>query len=370
MKIERRSSYRRIPHALRLWSVSILVVGILVTAVSAHDPGLSAARLQVADNGASLWLSYARADIERLVRMDGNRDGKVSGDEIDAARLDLIALFAGAVRLEIDTAPVLPESTSVSVDANDNVTFDSTWSFKGASRIGFQNDMIGRLPAGHRQYFTLVDEQGRTLYERLMDAGGNRIDTEAKTGNTEKPRSFAQFFTLGIEHIVTGFDHLAFLFALLLVGGTIRQSAAIITSFTLAHSITLALATFELVHLPTSLVEPLIAASIVYVGLENIIRREVKRRWLLTFAFGLVHGLGFATVLREFGIGGSVAEAFVPLFSFNLGVEVGQLAIAAAVLPLIWKLKQRHSFVPRFVPFCSALLVLVGGYWLVERILF
>jgi HupE / UreJ protein len=110
----------------------------------------------------------------------------------------------------------------------------------------------------------------------------------------------------------------------------------IVTSFTLAHSLTLALATMELVRLPSVWVESLIALSIVYVGVENILRRDPTRRWLLTFGFGLVHGFGFASVLQDLGIGAGGGPAAIPLLSFNLGVEAGQLAIVALVLPLTW----------------------------------
>ncbi|MGH9799953.1 MAG: HupE/UreJ family protein, partial [Blastocatellia bacterium] len=111
----------------------------------------------------------------------------------------------------------------------------------------------------------------------------------------------------------------------------------------------------------------MIAVSIVYVGLENLFRRDTSKRWMLTFAFGLIHGFGFASVLRELGIGGQGSSAIVPLFSFNFGVELGQIAIAAIILPLIWKLREQPKFVPRYVPAFSILIALAGGYWLVER---
>jgi hydrogenase/urease accessory protein HupE len=117
-------------------------------------------------------------------------------------------------------------------------------------------------------------------------------------------------------------------------------------------------------------VEPLIAASIVYVGVENLVQRGApKGRWLLTFTFGLVHGFGFASVLRELGVASGTSGIVVPLVSFNLGVEVGQIAVAALVLPVVWKLKRRPSFIPRYVPACSILIALAGGCWLIERVL-
>jgi len=155
----------------------------------------------------------------------------------------------------------------------------------------------------------------------------------------------------------------------LLTGGALSSNARIITSFTIAHSLTLALATFGIVTLPTSIVEPLIAASIVFVGIENLVRRQLAARWLVTFCFGLVHGLGFASVLRDLGIGALGTPSAVPLLSFNLGVELAQISIAALILPLIWRLQRHPAFLPKHVPALSLLLIISGLYWLVTRTL-
>jgi hydrogenase/urease accessory protein HupE len=202
----------------------------------------------------------------------------------------------------------------------------------------------------------------------MLDAANDSFECDLAmlSSPQTRPHAFWGFLSLGVEHILLGFDHLAFLFALLIAGGTLREAAKIITSFTVAHSITLALATLEVIAVPASIVEPLIAVSIIYVGLENVLRRDVERRWMLTFAFGLVHGFGFASALRELGVGAGV-KAVTPLLSFNLGVEIGQIAVAALVLPLIWKLRRHPRFVIRYVPVCSILVAAAGGYWLIER---
>ncbi|MEO6034548.1 MAG: HupE/UreJ family protein, partial [Verrucomicrobiota bacterium] len=178
------------------------------------------------------------------------------------------------------------------------------------------------------------------------------------------------FFLLGVHHIWTGYDHLLFLFALLIVCDSFASIGKIVTCFTLAHSLTLALATLNIVQIRSSVIEPTIAASIVYVGLENIFHHgHPKGRWLLTFAFGLVHGFGFASVLREMDIA-KAGSVIVPLVSFNLGVEAGQIAVAAVILPLIWRLKKTPSFAPRWVPVCSILVAAAGAYWFIERVWF
>jgi hydrogenase/urease accessory protein HupE len=124
------------------------------------------------------------------------------------------------------------------------------------------------------------------------------------------------------------------------------------------------------ISVPPNLVEPAIAASIVFVGLEDLFRRRLAARWLVTFLFGLVHGLGFASALRELGIGRFGAGVAIPLLSFNLGVELAQIAIAALVLPLVWRLEQRPAFTLKHVPALSLLITFAGVYWFLNRTLF
>ena len=192
----------------------------------------------------------------------------------------------------------------------------------------------------------------------------------------EEPRhmqsaaTFGGFFFMGVEHILTGYDHLIFLFGLLIAMSQFRATLWVITCFTLAHSVTLALAAFDLVRVPEQIVEPLIAATIIYVGVENLLRLDnATGRWRLALIFGLVHGLGFATDLKEKVGGMSGEKIVVPLMSFNLGVEVGQLAVAALVLPLIWWLRSQPGLRRSLVPSCSTLVVLAGAWWLVQRTL-
>lgn len=185
---------------------------------------------------------------------------------------------------------------------------------------------------------------------------------------TEAPSFFA-FLKLGIEHILTGYDHLLFLFALMVVCRNLRSILTVITCFTVAHSITLALATLDVVRLPGRIVEPLIAASIAYVGIENLVRGDSpKWRSLIAFSFGLVHGLGFADALRELGISSGQFGIVVPLVGFNLGVEIGQLCVAAVVFPILWYLRRNPFFVSRWAPACSIAVALAGSYWMFERI--
>jgi hydrogenase/urease accessory protein HupE len=350
-----------------IWLPLVLMV-LAAASAFAHDPGLSTAEVKLDGKEAVVRLTFARSDIAMIAPMDADRDGRITQPEFDAARAGLESLAKESVALIIDGHGISPMKVSASLDDSDAVYFDLEYPPLQGSILTLRSLLIDKLPRGHRQFLELRDAGGNARAQRMLDASNNSFecDLAALLSSQERPRAFWGFLPLGIEHILLGFDHLAFLFALLIAGGTLLEAAKIITSFTVAHSITLALATLEVIVIPASVVEPLIAASIIYVGLENILRHKIERRWLLTFAFGLVHGFGFASALRELGVGAGV-KAVAPLLSFNLGVEMGQIAVAALVLPLIWKLRERPRFVISYVPVCSLLVALAGGYWLIER---
>lgn len=185
----------------------------------------------------------------------------------------------------------------------------------------------------------------------------------------ESPPGLGRYFLLGIEHILTGYDHLLFLFALVVACRSVRPMLVIVTAFTLAHSITLAMAALEIVKLPSQWVEAFIALSIVFVGVENMfLKVEPKRRAVLTFAFGLIHGLGFASALKDIGLGSNGRSIFGPLITFNLGVETGQLTLVAIVLPILLKLRKRPGFEKYAVPVMSGIVIVMGSVWFLQRI--
>lgn len=349
----------------------LVFVVVAVTKAFAHDPGLSAAVMKIHGNRVDAHLTYARADIELLVPVDADRDGVISATEFAQAKSQLESLAAEAIAVTANGQSVPVAVSGVELDDSNGVHFHFSFIKPEGEPFVLQSTLIERLPRGHRQYVELIGGE-KLIGSKMLMAGTTSYQPTAAALNeaAQVSQSFWEFFKLGLEHIAFGFDHLAFLFALLLAGSKLREAVKIITSFTLAHSITLALATFDVVNLPSWIVEPMIAVSIVYVGLENIFRRDPANRWMLTFAFGLIHGFGFASVLRELGIAAQGSGAIVPLFSFNLGVELGQIALAALILPVIWKLREQPKFVTRYETAFSLLIALAGGYWLVERTLF
>jgi hypothetical protein len=173
------------------------------------------------------------------------------------------------------------------------------------------------------------------------------------------------FFELGIEHILTGLDHILFILALILGGGRIGSLLGIVTAFTVGHSITLGLAVLGLVRPPTWLVEPLIAASIAYVACENIVlQRTPSRRWLVGLLFGFVHGFGFAGALIELEL--PPETLFSSLLFFNLGVEAGQAMIIALLFPALLLLS-RFEWKRQAVTVISAVVLVAAVGLLAER---
>ena len=341
----------------------------------AHDPGLSTAALKIFPDRLEAEVIFARADIEALAQLDNDHDGQVSPEEWDRARPQLETLSREALKILINGDSVSLIQPGFHLDQNNNFQISGIFPSHGAKALTIESPLINQLARGHRQFLSLYDERGAPLVEELLSANHNVVELSLPNRPVEelergKATTFPQFFFMGIEHILTGYDHLLFLFGLLVAISQLRATLWVITCFTLAHSATLGLAAFDLVRISGRIVEPLIALTIIYVGAENLLSTGTPTgRWRLALIFGLVHGLGFATALKE-KLGGMLgAEIAVPLVSFNLGVEAGQLAVAALLLPVIWWLRAKPTFMPRSLPVCSALVVLAGAWWLLERTL-
>ena len=230
------------------------------------------------------------------------------------------------------------------------------------AELTIHDDLFDVLGADYHTLAKIEWPGGVQQFAFQPDIRETRI-TVATAG--ESSGGVASFFLLGIEHILTGYDHLLFLLALILRGGNIWSLLKIITAFTLAHSITLALAALNIVTLPERLVEATIALSIAYVAAENLfLRHAVSHRWAVSFIFGLVHGFGFSNVLRELGL---PKEGLIwALLNFNLGVETGQaIAVVVAVPLLMWL--RRFRWEPRAVAAVSAVVLVVGLTLFVER---
>ena len=350
-----------------------LLLSALAFPLAAHPPGLSSVDISLQPQRMLVKITFALQDIEAFAPMDSDLDAEVSDAEREAAKPTIARLLAQQFRIAVDEQDQQPQSEGlVSFDDQNNAHVEFQYPAASGHQLLVQSKLLAQMPEGHREYLTIKQADEITLAENMLNQARDQI-VVVIDGTAEKNASegtFIDFFKLGIEHILTGYDHLLFLLGLLAVTHNFWPALKIITFFTIAHSITLACAGLNLVQLPSSFVEPFIAATIVYVGLENLIRGEhPKGRQWLTFGFGLVHGFGFAGVLQELEISSAGGGILLPLLSFNLGIETGQISVAAIVLPLIWWLNGKASIAPLFLKSCSVAVSLMGAYWLVERTL-
>jgi len=340
----------------------------------AHDPGLSSLTIRQLPNGLEATLTLAVKDAAQIAELDQDQDGTVTQAEFGRNQSQFDVAVASQIVIAVNGKVVKDSSIHSRLDENNNVEARLNFHGAGFSSLEIQSKIIASLPFGHRQYLQIQNSRGQTIFERLLSAATDRATVEvaharSNTAALEAVSSFTNFLCLGVKHILTGYDHLLFLIGLLLVARGFFPSLGIITSFTIAHSITLAVATLGLVQIPSRIVESLIAASIVFVGIENLLRGDLpKERRVVPFGFGLIHGFGFASALREAGIGSGTGGIVLPLFSFNLGVELGQIMVAALALPIIWKLRENPLFIARWAPACSAAVVLLGSFWFVQRV--
>jgi HupE / UreJ protein len=297
-------------------------------------------------------------------------NGSISGDAARDLR-DFAAAVTRHVAVEADGAACSGVPAEMRPPSAERASIEVVVLYACAAPIrhlSIRDGIDAVLGADHH---TIADIQWPGGAKQVVFEKEHRLVSIAITGNAAPDRraagTFVSYLGLGVEHILLGFDHLLFVVALILPGGRLLSLVAIVTAFTVAHSITLALSVLGLVTLPTQIVEPVIALSIAYVAFENLTMKSVvSRRWAVSFLFGLVHGFGFAGALAEVGLPASGLAA--ALVGFNLGVEAGQALIIGVLLPLIIWL-QRFPWEPRLTKVSSIAIMAVGLVLLAERAL-
>jgi len=315
------------------WYIRFVIRALLIVlvltfsrAAEAHQIGLSRGDYVVRGNTIDCELVFARADAnDALVKdLHASADGAACQTHFVGSEP-----FEDAVRLRAQIACA------------------------SGGDIVIRADFLDHLPAGHSHLATMSGDRSA---EGVLD----------RTHRELRATSDFALVRLGIEHIFFGWDHLAFLLGLVIVGGRLREIVIAVTAFTIAHSITLGLAAFDVIHAAGWLVEPAIALSVAYVGIENIFLRPTEGRWRVTLPFGLIHGFGFATALRELAV--PRAKIPISLFAFNVGVEIGQLAVLVVALPIVWLLLRWEFFRKWGVRAVSAAITVLGLVWFVQRI--
>ena len=280
----------------------------------------------------------------------------------------IAALFAGRLTIAANGVTLTPRWSSAEVIA-DRQSLKLAVRYALASKAGTVTVTTSMFPYDPQHQTFLNVYEDSALTQAILDRG--RTGFEYFAGTRQGAFAVVQkFLPSGIHHILIGPDHLLFLVGLLLLGGSVRQLAVIVTSFTVAHSITLSLAALNIVSPPARIIEPAIALSIVYVGADNLLIRDGRdvRAWI-AFAFGFIHGFGFANVLREMDL---PARALGwSLFSFNVGVEIGQLLVVAVVATALAAVRSRNETAGRQVAFAGSIVVIAAGaFWFIQRVFF
>ena len=351
--------------ALFVAVAAVAAVLSLPDAVSAHAFSVSYARFAVDHRTVDAVVRLPLDDVDLLLRLDRDLDGTVSQPEIDAAR-DRVQEYVGRhLHVAADGTALTSRIARVTTwrDPAGALYLEAAAAFTSPADIGtldITSDLLTELYPAHKTLgeIALAGRSDTFVFERARAYQGRLTATSL----WETAWSFVR---LGIEHIFTGYDHILFLFGLLLIGTTLRSLIGIVTSFTVAHSLTLALATLGVVTPIPWMVEAGIALSVAYIGFENLFVRDPKYRWKITFVFGLIHGFGFAAVLRDMHlVRSSVA---ISLFAFNAGVELGQIAIVSLMYPVIRWLTHTPIRLP-VVRFASSAIAAMGLIWFYQRI--
>ena len=348
-----------------------LAMGGFAGKAAAHQINLSNARVELSpDRIASLEIALKGSDVDRVAgtHVFDDKSGLVDPARLAAAAAPIARyLTAHAVVEGADGRPCKAGPVALAPD-QDGVVARFTWSCGDvAGDLVYRSTVLIDIDPAAKQVVLIGG--GPEAAQALLDAS----ETEVRL--TAPPPTLAQviarYVAAGIEHIFLGYDHIAFLIAIVLWARRLWPVVKVVTAFTIAHSITLSLAALGIVVIPSAIVEPAIAASIVYVAVENFFSRNIDRRWRDTFAFGLIHGFGFASALQEFGLPrGAVVPA---LGAFNIGVEFGQIAIVSLIVPALIALdrvlaaSRDAARTASLVYTLSGIIALLGCYWILER---
>jgi len=376
--------------AWRSWSLpaaALAVAGLLAVLLphplAGHDLSLTETRVTFPGDGTF--------EIEMVLDLDALALGAPRGGDSDrlAARLatlppdrladtvaDLEELFRRRVRVRFDGTPVgfavaFPERAATAVVRRG-----------GPTVLGTIAVLTGTIPEGGREFSFFASRVfppvelvvngplGAELYRELVPPGARSspLDLEDLPPPPGAWRIASRYWILGFEHIVPkGLDHILFVLGLFLLSAHLRPLLLQVTAFTAAHTLTLALASLDVVTLPAAVVEPLIALSIVYVAVENVVTRELKPwRPALVFVFGLLHGLGFARVVGELGL--PRGQLLSALLGFNVGVELGQLAVLATAFTVLGVFVRKPWYRPRIAIPLSLVIAAVGLFWVWQRV--
>jgi len=348
----------------------------------AHKPSDSYLALTVESNHVHGQWDIALRDLDYAMGLDANDDGNITWAELRDRKEAVYSYALNRLEIAVNQQNCPLKPTDILVDEHSDGHY-AVLNFQAACLAEAQ-----QLSIAYRLFFDL-DPQHRGLLRLIRNErtdttifSPDRKQVEFVLSSVRKPwQELLNFAYEGVWHIWIGFDHILFLLSLLLPAALVREDSswrpkqsfsrafwdvlAVVTAFTLAHSITLSLAALGYISLPTRWVESAIAASVAIAALNNIYPVFVHRRTWFAFSFGLIHGMGIASVLLDMGL--PDAQRVLSLLGFNLGVEAGQLAIVSVALPLIALFSQYRYYPALVMKLGSACIVTIALFWLAER---
>ena len=340
-------------------AIALLFFSLCGTA-AAHDLFRSESKLEIRGRQITATFTLNLLDFPGVDR-DG--DKRVTHAEFDPEAERIYAALDEHYKLDSSGPPVRRTREKVELFDEHVLTVVEQFTFpQDVLAVQVTSTLPDILGSTHIHLVSVY--LGGRIQENILDTRNRSAFFTQTSGSNFQ--TFRRFVWLGIQHIATGYDHLSFLVGLLVATASLKSLVKTITSFTVAHSVTLGLATFSIVVLPSRFTESAIALSIVYVAVENLIRNRTLERYRITFLFGLVHGFGFSNVLREMQL--PRANLALSLFSFNLGVEIGQVVFVVLLFPAIEDLVKAGW--AKLRPTLSAAIALLATYWFIQRAFF
>jgi HupE / UreJ protein len=361
-----------------------MLLALLLPAAHAHKPSDSYLTINIKAAAISGQWDIALRDLDFALTLDADGNGELTWGEVRARHADIAAYAREHLRVTADDKPCTLDVGEQQIDEHTDGMYSVLplalqCEAATPAHVALTYTLFADLDPQHRGLLNLVARGA----SRSAVLGPQQATQSFDLGELSRWRQFIDYVREGVGHIWIGIDHILFLLSLLLPSVLVWQAASkkwqavnrfreafvdvlkVVTAFTLAHSITLSLAALGVIELPSRLVESVIAASIIVAALNNIWPRVIGRLWMVAFGFGLMHGFGFASVLADLGL---PRDALVlALVGFNVGVELGQLAIVIVFLPLAYALR-RSAFYRRWVMVGGSVLIsLLAAVWLVER---
>ena len=365
----------------RAIAIPIMLMLLFAQQAAAHISSSGFLVLHVDGRRVSGSIEFALRDAELAVGIDANHDGKITWGELRGSEIRLSRYVAQ--HLVLSTPDSGCPLTFQPMQVNERVDGNYAWlpftaQCAAAPRtLLVAYSLMEGLDPSHRGLLTLTS--GNAAQTGVL--GGSGAIATFSVDESSRWRAFVEYLQAGVEHIWGGIDHLLFLISLLLPAVLWRTKGhwepvasarpaffsilKVVTAFTLAHSITLTLAALDVVRLPSRLTESVIAASIIVAALNNIFPVVTESRARIAFAFGLLHGFGFASVLADMGLPNGAR--LLSLVAFNLGIEAGQLAVVLVVMPVVYQLRAGRLYRNAVLPWGSAAIAGLAAVWLVQR---